>query len=80
MLVIFLMVLFGGIFVMIKNSIDRLPDNKMYAVAVCLYSFSWILRGVLSEKLNPVSLILLLSVITFGTSIFRLVFNKGSLI
>jgi MFS family permease len=75
-LVIFLMVLFGGIFVMIKNSIDRLPANKMYTAAVCLYSLSWVLRGVLSEKLNTVSLLLLLSVITFGTSIFRLVFNK----
>ncbi len=75
-LVIFLMVLFGGIFVMIKNSIDRLPTRKMYAAAVCLYSLSWILRGVLSEKLNTVSLLLLLSVITFGTSIFRLAFNK----
>ncbi len=75
-LVIFLMVLFGGIFVMIKNSIDRLPTNKMYAGAVCLYSLSWVLRGVLSEKLNNVSLLLLLSVITFSTSIFRLVFNK----
>lgn len=75
-LVIFLMVLFGAIFVMIKNSIDWLPTNKMYVAAVCLYSLSWFLRGALSEKLNNVSLLLLLSVITFGTSIFRLVFNK----
>lgn len=75
-LVIFLMVLFGGIFLMIKNSIDQLPTHKMYAAAVFLYSLSWVLRGVLSEKLNTVSLLLLLSVITFGTSIFRLAFNK----
>lgn len=75
-LVIFLMVFFGGIFLMIKNSIDRLPINKMYTASVFLYSLSWVLRGVLSEKLNTVSLLLLLCVITFSTSIFRLAFNK----
>jgi hypothetical protein len=76
LLVIFLMVLFGAIFVVIKNSIDRLPINKMYAAAVCLYSLSWVLRGMLSERLNNVSLFLLLAIITFCTSIFRLAFNK----
>ena len=75
-LVIFLMVVFGGIFYMLKNSIDRLPQKKMYTTAVCLYSFSWILRGVLSDRLDNISLLLLLSVITFCTSIFRLAFNK----
>ena len=76
LLVIFLMVLFGAIFVFIKNSIDRLPGNKMYTAAVCLYSISWILRGVLSDRLNTFILLLLLAVITFCTSIFRLTFNK----
>jgi len=76
LLVIFLMVLFGSVFVIIKNSIDRLPRNTMYKAAVCLYSLSWVLRGVLSERLNNVSLLLLLGVITFCTSIFRLAFNK----
>jgi len=61
---------------MIKNSIDLLPANKMYAAAVCLYSLSWVLRGLLSEELNRVSLLFLLAVITFCTSIFRLAFNK----
>jgi MFS family permease len=75
-LVIFLMVVFGAIFVMIKNSIDLLPGNKMYTTAVVLYSVSWILRAVLSDRLNTVSLFLLLAVITFCTSIFRLAFNK----
>ena len=76
LLVIFLMILFGAVFVMIKNSIDRLPTNKMYAAAVCLYSLSWILRGMLSDRLDNVSLLFLLAVITFCTSIFRLAFNK----
>jgi hypothetical protein len=76
LLVIFLMMLFGAIFVIIKNRIDRLPANRMYAAAVCLYSLSWVLRGVLSEKLNNVSLLMVLAVITFCTSIFRLAFNK----
>ncbi len=76
LLVIFLTLLFGAVFVMIKNSIDRLPANKMYIAAVCLYSLSWILRGVLSERLGTSLLILLLAVITFCTSIFRLALNK----
>jgi len=76
LLVIFLMVLFGGIFVMIKNKIDRLSATKMYVIVVCLYSLSWVLRGVLSDRLNDVSLLFLLAVITFCTSIFRLGFNK----
>ena len=75
-LVIFLMALFGGIFVMIKNRIDLMPKNKIYNTAVCLYSLSWILRSVLSNRLNNVILIILLGVITFCTSIFRLSFNK----
>ncbi|MCF6247766.1 MAG: MFS transporter [Desulfobacula sp.] len=76
LLVMFLMVLFGAIFVIIKNSIDRLPADKMYAIAVCLYSLSWILRGVLSDRLSTISILLLLFAITFCTSIFRLSFNK----
>ena len=75
-LIIFLVVIFGGIFVMIKNSIDRLPTHKMYTAAVCLYSLSWILRGLLSQRLNTFLLLLLLALITFCTSIFRLAFNK----
>jgi len=76
LLVILLMVIFGAIFIIIKNSIDRLPKNIMYTAAVCLYSLSWILRGVLSQKLNTASLLMILAAISFCTSIFRLAFNK----
>lgn len=76
LLVIFLTLLFGIIFVVIKNSIDKLPLNTMYTVAVVLYCFSWILRGVLSFKMDHFSLLLILALITFCTSFFRLVFNK----
>lgn len=75
-LVIFLTLLFGTIFVLIKNSIDRLPFNRMYAVAIMLYCISWILRGVMSGKMENISLLLMLAIITFCTSIFRLLFNK----
>ena len=75
-LVIFLALVFGTIFVMIKNTIDRLPANIMYSAAVCLYGLSWALRSALSEKLNMVLLFCLLAIITFCTSIFRLAFNK----
>ncbi|WP_457553866.1 hypothetical protein [Desulfobacula sp.] len=75
-LVIFLTLVFGTIFVMIKNTIDRLPSNRIYIAAVCLYGLSWILRSALSEKLNMMPLLFLLAIITFCTSIFRLAFNK----
>lgn len=76
LLVIFLTLVFGTIFVLIKNSIDRLPFNRMYAIAIVLYCVSWILRGVLTENMENMSLLLMLALIAFCTSIFRLLFNK----
>ncbi|MCA1786274.1 MAG: hypothetical protein LC657_09870 [Desulfobacteraceae bacterium] len=76
LLVVFLALFFGVLFVLIKNRIDRLPAGRIYTGAVCLYSLSWLLRGLLSEHLDHISMLLMLSVITFCTSLFRLVFNK----
>ncbi len=76
LLVIFLTIIFGIIFIIIKNSIDRWHTNMMYATAVCLYSLSWILRGVVSLEIDRIWLLLILAIITFCTSIFRLAFNK----
>jgi len=76
LLVIVLAVLFGLLFWLIKNSIDRLSGQKMYMAAVVLYGFSWALRGVLGEQHSPVTMLWLLTLITMCTSIFRLSFNK----
>ncbi len=76
LLVIFLTLLFGIIFVIIKNSVDRAAVDKMYRTAVCLYIISWILRALFAEELDKITLLLVLALITFCTSIFRLVLNK----
>jgi hypothetical protein len=76
LLVILLTLLFGILFIVIKNSIDRLPVDRMYKGAVLLYGISWMLRSSASESLSLLPLLLLLAIITFCTSIFRLAFNK----
>ncbi len=76
LLVIFLTLVFGAIFILIKNRIDTLPKNRMYQGAVCLYSLSWILRSLASDRLGHISMLVFLAVITFCTSLFRLGFNK----
>ncbi len=75
-LVIVLAVLISFLSVTIKNHIYRIPGNTMYRWAVLLYGFSWILRGLMDKQAAPVPVFICLAVITFCTSIFRLVFNK----
>jgi MFS family permease len=75
-LVVLLAVLFGGFFLIIKNSIDRVPRQRIYTIAVFLYSASWLLRGVCSDQLSLAVLLILLSTVSFFTSFFRLAFNK----
>ncbi len=76
MLVIGLMIAFGLIFYLIKNRIDRLPGQLMYRISVSLYILSWIMRGALGDDLQLPVVVLLLIMITFSTSMFRLAFNK----
>ena len=76
LLVILLMAIFGLVFFLIKNSIDRMPGNLVYRISVGLYITSWLLRGVLHEDMDLPLLYLLLVLITFFTSLFRLSFNK----
>jgi hypothetical protein len=76
LLVILLTVIFGFLFIFIKNKIDTIPVNTFYTTAVVLYSLSWILRAGISEVEQKVVLLVILAAITFCTSIFRLAFNK----
>ncbi len=76
LLVILLMAIFGLVFFLIKNSIDRMPGNLVYRISVGLYVISWLLRGLLHEDMELPLLFLLLVSITFFTSLFRLSFNK----
>ncbi len=75
-LVISLTVCFGVIFIFIKNKIDQISVNTFYKSAVVLYMFSWLLRVMVSKMHHLTTLLVLMAVITFCTSIFRLAFNK----
>ncbi len=75
-LVVVLTIFFGLIFIIIKNSIDRIDSNFFYRVAVILYGISWLLRSALIIEISTAILLLLLASITFCTSLFRLAFNK----
>ena len=48
----------------------------MYQIAVALYALSWALRALTDERLSLEVLFIALVLITFSTSMFRLVFNK----
>jgi len=71
-----LALLFGLLFYLIKNTIDTIAVSKVYTAAVVLYALSWILRCFVSNDLSSSVLLILLLVITFCSSFFRLAFNK----
>ncbi len=74
--VILLSVVFFVIFVMIKNTIDHIATHTMYKIATLLYVLSWVLRGFVTDELALIWLFVVLVIITFCTSFFRLAFNK----
>lgn len=76
LLVIFLTVVFSILFIFIKNTIDRSAKQKVYFLAVVLYMAGWFMRGTLGEEIGGTLLAVLLIIITFCTSFFRLAFNK----
>ena len=75
-MILSLAVIFGILFYLLKNSIDRLGRKRVYQLAVALYVLSWGLRALANDRLSLELLFALLIVITFGTSMFRLVLNK----
>lgn len=75
-MVLSLAVIFGILFYLLKNTIDRLDRRPLYQLAVVLYAISWLLRTAADEHLSLELLFVLLVLITFATSMFRLVMNK----
>ncbi len=75
-LVILLGAGFSALFYLIKNHIDRLPAQRIYALAVAGYAVSWLMRTTVGPDLNLAWLFTTLLLITFCTSFFRLAFNK----
>ncbi len=75
-IVVVLALLFGLLFYLIKNTIDTIAVGLVFRVAVFLYAASWIMRCFVSNELSSSVLMLLLLLITFCSSFFRLAFNK----
>ena len=75
-IVLSLAVIFGIIFYLLKNTIDRLGRKRVYLFAVILYAISWGLRAVTTDQLSLELLFISLVLITFCTTVFRLAFNK----
>lgn len=75
-LVIFLALLLGVIFYVIKNRIDTVDTQKIYQLGVVLYMLSWGMRGFFSAELPYLIQLVMLLIISFCTSFFRLTFNK----
>jgi len=76
LIVIVLAAIFGALFFVVKDSIDRLGKRRMFLLAVGLYAASWALRAFVSEGMPLLLLFVLLVLITFATSFFRLALNK----
>lgn len=74
--VILLALTLGLIFFFIKNRIDTIDKQVMYRVGVVFYMLSWTLRAFFAVDLSQVTQVMLLLVIAFCTSFFRLTFNK----
>ena len=75
-LVIMLALILGVIFYVIKNRIDSIDKQKVYRVGVILYMLSWAFRGLFNAEISYVFQVVILLVIAFCTSFFRLTFNK----
>lgn len=76
LLVIALAIVFSLLFYCIKNRIDTFNTQRAYSVGVLLYALSWVLRSQIDPTSSGASLYLMLILITFSTSYFRLTFNK----
>jgi len=75
-IVVLLALIFALLFFLIKNTIDTYAVGLVFRIAVLLYALSWVLRCFVSNELRSSILLLLLLVITFCSSFFRLAFNK----
>ena len=76
MMVMSLAVIFGILFYLLKNTIDRLARKRVYRFAVLLYAASWVMRAFVDNELSLLLLFISLVLITFCTSFFRLAMNK----
>lgn len=75
-IVVLLALVFGVLFYLIKNTIDAYAISIVFRVSVVLYAVSWVARSFITDSLSAQALLLMLLVVTFCSSFFRLAFNK----
>jgi small-conductance mechanosensitive channel len=75
-MVLSLAIIFGILFYLLKNSIDRLTRKHIYRFAVILYALSWVIRALVDDQDSLAWIFVSLVLITFCTSFFRLAMNK----
>ena len=75
-MVLSLAVIFGIMFYLLKNVIDRLGKKRVYTLAVYLYALSWAFRAITHDELPLDLMYASLVFITFCTTFFRLAMNK----
>ena len=75
-LIVSLTLVLALLFYVIKSQIDSFNVNRVYLLACVLYAFSWLLRGQINADMGTVWLYIMITVIGFITTFFRLAFNK----
>lgn len=75
-IVVILAIVFGVLFFLIKNTIDAFAVSIVFRASVFLYAISWVARGFVTDSLSTQALLILLLIVTFCSSFFRLAFNK----
>lgn len=73
---VMLAISFAGIFMFIRQFIDTINVKTVYYSATILYAFSWLLRGYVPQIESTLILGIVIFIIAFCTSLFRLSFNK----
>lgn len=76
LLTVMLALFFVIVFLIIKNTIDGYETNRLYFLSVLLYALSWLLRALFGQIEDTFSMMAVLAIIAFCTSLFRLSFNK----
>lgn len=74
--VVLLALTFAIAFYLIKNHIDKLPVAIVFKVSVWLYACSWLGRVMIGDSAPDTGVLVLLILIAFFSSFFRLAFNK----
>ena len=75
-MMVILAVAVAALFKLVQTFIDRIAAIRLLRVAIMLYAFSWLLRGLVDDTMATGLQYTVILVVAFLTSLFRLSFNK----